>query len=558
MEKKWKLISDQKTDLPAGEAGNGDQVVEILLKNRGIKDREVFFNPPAPSHLLTQLPSYLPDLDLAQLEQGAKRLRKAISAGEKVVIWGDYDVDGVTATAILWQTLKNLGADVLPYIPDRFTEGYGLNKKGIKKLAGEGTKVLVTVDTGIVAFEEVESARSLGLDVIVTDHHLKGDRLPPALAMVHTTNLCGAGVAWILASQLVTNYSLLATDLDLVAIATIADLQSLLGANRSLVRAGLEVLNKAQRPGIAALIKVASLKPGGIGSWGVGWVLAPRINAIGRMEKGIEALRLLLTKNEVEAGGLAHKLDEANVRRHALTVDTLEHAKTLVADGELIVVYDDSWHEGIIGLVAGRLVEEYGRPAVVIAKGEKFSKGSARSVNGVNIVDLLRSVPTDVLEDVGGHEAAAGFTVATENIPKLVEVLEEKSQGILKDLAGGPIIKIDAVLPLENLTLEVVSELSRFEPFGVGNPEPVFLAEKVTVIDEQRVGKEKQHLKLFLTSGLSAQGGPASGWEALWFGHAEERGFAPGEEVNLVYMPRLERYNGEEKITLKVLDLKRK
>lgn len=551
MEKKWE-ISDESA------VSSQESIVELLLRNRGIKDREAFFNPPEPSYLVTKLPNYLPDLDLNQLEVAVKRVKKAIDSGEKIVIWGDYDVDGVCATAILWQTIKDLGGEVLPYIPDRFTEGYGLNKQGIEKLVGQDTRLMLTVDTGIVAYEEVEFAHSLGLDVIVTDHHLKSDRSLSSYAVVHTTNLCGTGVAWFLSSQLITDHLSLITDLDLVAIATIADLQSLLGANRSLVRAGLEVLNKAQRPGIAALIKVASLKPGGIGSWGVGWVLAPRINAIGRMEKGIEALRLLLTKNEVEAGGLAHKLDEANVRRHALTVDTLEHAKTLVADGELIVVYDDSWHEGIIGLVAGRLVEEYGRPAVVIAKGEKFSKGSARSVNGVNIVDLLRSVPTDVLEDVGGHEAAAGFTVATENIPKLVEVLEEKSQGILKDLAGRPIIKIDAALPLENLTLEVVSELSRFEPFGVGNPEPVFLAEKVTVIDEQRVGKEKQHLKLFLTSGLSAQGGPASGWEALWFGHAEERGFAPGEEVNLVYMPRLERYNGEEKITLKVLDLKRK
>lgn len=540
MEKEWKLLSDQQ---PA----NSNQLVGILLKNRGIKDREAFFNPPKPDYLITQLPNYLPDLDTAQLKQAAERLQKAISSNEKIVIWGDYDVDGVTATAILWQTLKDLGADVFPYIPDRFTEGYGLNKDGIRQLADEETKLLITVDTGIVAHEEIEFARSLGLDVIVTDHHLKSDRLPHATVIVHTVNLCGAGVAWVLASQLTTNYLQLATDLDLVALATIADLQELLGANRSLVRAGLEILNRAKRPGIAALIRVASLHPREIGSWEIGWVIAPRINAIGRMEKGIEALRLLLTKNEVEAGGLAHKLDQANVKRHALTVDTLEHAKTLVADGEMIVVYDDSWHEGIIGLVAGRLAEEYGRPAVVIAKGEKFSKGSARSVNGVNIVDLLRT-KSHLLEDVGGHEAAAGFTVETAKLEQFVEELKEKGEEVLRGRPALPILKVDVRLPLEKLGLELIEEISRFEPFGVGNPEPVFLAEGTVVVEEQRVGREKQHLKLFLSPG----------WEALWFGHADQHKFQAGEEIDLVYTPRLERWNGEEKITLKVLDLKKR
>lgn len=548
MEKRWEILSEKVVS-------SQESLVEILLKNRGIQDRETFFNPPPPSYLITQLSSYLPDLKLDQLARTVERVKKAIAEREKIVIWGDYDVDGVCATAIIWQAIKNLGGDVLPYIPDRFTEGYGLNKEGIKKLVDAGTKLLITVDTGIVASEELEFAQSLGLEAIVTDHHLPADKLPPAFSIVHSVNLCGTGVAWVLASQLIANGQWLMSELDLVATATIADLEPLLGADRSLVVAGLKVLNAGERPGFAALIEVASLKTRTIGGWEVGWIIAPRINAIGRMEKGIDALRLLLTEDPVRAGGLAHLLDQANVRRHALTVDTFEHAKTLVSDGELIIVYHDSWHEGIIGLVAGRLVEEYGRPAIVIAQGEKVSRGSARSVNGVNIVDLLRSIPSGILGDVGGHEAAAGFSVPTENISKLVEALKEKSAGILAGLPDKPVLKIDAVLPLGALSMEVVSEISKFEPFGVGNPEPVFLAEEATVIDEKRVGKEKQHLKLLLSGDKSSL---SPGIEALWFGHGESWGFAAGEEIDLVYTPRLERYDGKEKVTLKIIDLKRR
>jgi len=561
VEKHWEILNKtvvRTRSTIATRVGRDSQesVVETLLKNRKIKDREVFFNPPAPGYLVTQLPSYLPDLDLEGLHKAVERIKRAITSKEKIVIWGDYDVDGVCATAILWQAITDLGGEVLPYIPDRFTEGYGLNRQGIEKLVSQGTNLMLTVDTGVVAYEEIEFAHSLGLDVIVTDHHLKSDRSLSAYAIVHTTSLCGAGVAWVLASQLNNQIRLpdgqatesLNNHLDLVAIATIADIQSLLGANRSLVRAGLEILNKAQRPGIAALTRVASLKLGEIGSWGVGWVLAPRINAIGRMEKGIEALRLLLTKNEVEAGGLAHKLDEANVRRHALTVDTLEHAKTMVVDGEIIVVYDDSWHEGIIGLVAGRLVEEYGRPAVVIAKGEKISRGSARSVNGINIVELLRSVPNDLLADVGGHEAAAGFTLATDKLEQFVSSLKEKSTGIFKNQDMRPLLKIDCVLPLDKVDLELLEKIARFEPFGIGNPEPVFLAEQALVIKEERVGKEKQHLKLRLSPSF----------EALWFGRGDQPPFSPGEEVDLVYTPKIDRFNGRKKITLRVHDLRRK
>jgi len=539
VEKRWEVLNPSVVSSP-------QSLVGILLENRGIKDPETFFNPPNPDHLVTQLPTYLPDLNLDQLRRAAELIRRAIAAQEKIVIWGDYDVDGIAATAVLWQALHRLGADVLPYIPDRFGEGYGLNVEGIRKLKEEGVQLLITVDSGITAVEEAKFCRSLGVDLIVTDHHLKSSLLPPATAVVHTTALCGAGVAWLLASQLGADRLELAASLDLVAIATVADLQPVLGANRALVKHGFEVLNRLERPGLAALVEAAGLRPGALGTYAAGWVLGPRINAVGRVKHGIEALRLLCTSDLTKARQLAQVLNRANAERRALTAHTFDHARGLVNGKEgLIVVHHDQWHEGVIGLVAGKIVEEYGRPAVVIAKGKDFSKGSARSVSGLNIVDLLRT-QEDLLEDVGGHAAAAGFTIKTENLNKFVERLRATAGELLlgKDLR--PVLKVDLPLPLEQLTLRLVRELEKLAPHGVGNPEPTFLAENARVVSERRVGREQQHLKLSL----------APGFEAIWFSAEEDRGLRRGELVSLVYTPEVERWEGKERIILRIRDLR--
>src|SRR3990170_2311660 len=482
MKKRWEFLNKS-------EVRSQESLVETLLKNRNITDRESFFNPPNPSDLVTQLPSYLPDLDQEQLDRAVSRIQGAIQKGEKVIVWGDYDVDGVCAAAVLWQTLYGLGAKVLPHIPDRFEEGYGLGSEKIKKLAEEGCRLIITVDSGITAVEEADLIKELGVDLIITDHHLKPRKLPKAHATVHTTALCGTGIAWLLARSLQQTANGKQPDrlavsgmpyagLDLVAIATIADLQPLLGANRALVTAGFEVLNRRERPGLAALAQVAGLK-GELDSYAAGWVLGPRINAVGRIKHGIEALRLLCTPNPTRAHQLAQILNQANVERQALTVHTFDHAKGLVEKGDgLIVVYHDSWHEGIIGLVAGRIVEEYGRPAIVVSQGKDFSKGSARSVNGLNIVEVLRA-EEDLLEVVGGHAAAAGFTIKTKNLEEFVRRIRRNTAPLLTKLDPRPLLKIDARLPLEMVDLALVKELHRFAPHGVGNPEPVFLAEGV-------------------------------------------------------------------------------
>lgn len=542
MEKRWEIL-DKSVFRGA------DSVVDALLKNRGIKDRDAFFNPPRPDQLVLQLKSSFPDLDLKQLQRAVQRIKEAISAGEKITIWGDYDVDGISATALLWQSLRNLGAEVLPYIPDRFGEGYGLNSEGVRKLKEGGTNLIITVDSGITAVEEAKLARSIGVDLIITDHHLLPQNLPPAFAIVHTDHLCGTGIAWLLATQLATSNLELETSLDLVAVATVADLQPLLGVNRSLVKYGLEVLNRLQRPGLAALVEVSGLKPGSLGTYAAGWVLGPRINAVGRIRLGIEALRLLCTADRTRARQLAQVLNRANVERKALTVHTFDHAKGLV-EGEkgLIVVYHDSWHEGIIGLVAGKMVEEYGRPAIVIARGEEFSKGSARSVNGLNIVDFLRTQER-LLEDVGGHAAAAGFTVKTKNLDKLVSVLRKETWEPLSQLDPRPVVKIDLRLPLEHLSVGLVKELGKFAPHGVNNPDPIFLAEAVEVISEKRVGRERQHLKLMLKHRRMLM-------EAIWFGVEDKLALGRGQTVSLAYTPEIEDWEGKERVVLKVRDLK--
>uniref|UniRef100_A0A832DUT4 Single-stranded-DNA-specific exonuclease RecJ n=1 Tax=candidate division WWE3 bacterium TaxID=2053526 RepID=A0A832DUT4_UNCKA len=550
MQKRWEVLSKSAAGRNAAEGGaNGrtllqESVVETLLRNRNITDRESFFHPLSANQLIRQSANYFSDLDQDQLDRAVSRIKTAIQKGEKTIVWGDYDVDGICATAVLWQTLHGLGAKVLPHIPDRFEEGYGLGAERIKKLVEGGCRLIITVDSGITAVEEADLIQELGVDLIITDHHLQPKKLPEAYAIVHTTALCGTGIAWLLSSKLVTGNLEPETSLDLVAIATIADLQPLLGANRALVKRGFEVLNELQRPGLAALVEAAGLKPGGLGSYAAGWVLGPRINAAGRVHHGIEALRLLCTSDPTKARQLAQLLNSANAQRQTLTMHAFDSAKGLVNGGDdLIVVYHDRWHEGVIGLVAGKIVEEYGRPAIVIAKGEEFSKGSARSVNGINIVEILRA-QGDFLEDVGGHEAAAGFTIKTAYLEKFVESIRRQTRSLLAGLDPRPVLKIDLPLPIDEINLRLVAELERFSPHGVGNPEPVFVDWKVPVLGKKRVGREGQHLKLSLATGL----------EAVWF-QADEIELDRGQVVSLAYTPEIERWQGKENLVLRIRDL---
>ena len=352
------------------QKGKAKDIISLLLKNRGIKtlkDKKEFFFPTHPTKLsLKEL-----GLSKTEIRKAIARINQAKKNKEKVIVYGDYDADGICATAILWEALWEKGLDVLPYIPERFSEGYGLNIESIKKLKASqpNLALIITVDHGIVADKKVDLAKELGIDVIITDHHQPGKIIPKALATVHTVKIGGAGVAWILAREIGT-----AAGLELAAIGTIADQLPLMGPNRSLAKFGLEELNKTTRPGLLALFSEAALKPGGIGPYEVGFIIAPRINATGRLTHGLTSLRLLCTKDRMRARLLAEEIGRINSQRQKIVEEVVAHARKKLKDGpgqEIIILEHKSYHQGVIGLAAAKLVEEFYRPAIVISsKGD--------------------------------------------------------------------------------------------------------------------------------------------------------------------------------------------
>lgn len=522
---------------------NKNWLLDLLAKNRELTTKEKLnrFLSPKLEDILK--------VNLSDTQKAIERIKKAIKNRQKIIVYSDYDADGICATAIMWETLYDLGAQVLPYVPHRIKEGYGLSNGAIDKLAKKGVKLIITVDHGVTANDQVAHAKSLGLDVVITDHHILPKKLPQAHAIVHTTDLCGAGVAWRLCweiiGKLLPNYQeKLIEKLELAALATIADLVPLLSANRAIVKIGLEKLQKTKRPGIKALVKSAGFNSQ-VGTYEIGHILAPRINAMGRLEHAIDSLRLLCAKNQKQADQLAKLLSKTNSKRQDLTTKAIAHALDMV-DGEspIGIIAHHLWHEGIIGLVAARLVEAHHKPMIVISRGEVYSKGSARSVPGFNMVEAIRS-SSELLIDAGGHPMAAGFTIETKHIEefqnKLISYAESHiSQELLK-----PIINIECELDKSDINGKTLATIKLFEPYGVSNPQPVFLTREMLVEDLRCVGAVSQHLKLQLY-----------GFGAIGFNMGEKRAeIRPGYLVDLVYTLAEDNYNGNGKIQLKIKDL---
>src|SRR5581483_4072994 len=470
------------------------------------------------------------------------RIKKAITSGEKIVIYGDYDVDGVTATAVLWEAIDRLGGNVLPYIPDRFTEGYGINAEAIKKLADEGNKLIISVDSGVTAFDQISLAKKLGVDFIITDHHTLPEKLPPALAIVHSTHLAGVGVAFQLARTLTTRPAL-----DLVALGTIADVVPLVFDNRILAKFGMEELKKTNRPGLLALYEEAGLDRRKIGTYEVGFIIDPRINAMGRLGHAIDSLRILLTSDPSRARTWAKKLGATNEERRRKTLEMLEHARTQVGDGskeKMWVVSHSSYEQGIIGLIAGRLVEEWSRPVIAIAEGKELSKGSARSIAGFNVTEAIGSAK-DLLISYGGHPQAAGFTIETSLIPAFRRKMQQYIESKVKDEDLQRKIVIDAEVSPEELSLELARKLEEFAPFGVGNPTPVFLMKGLSV-GEMRLLSENKHLRVSLGR-----------YEAIGFGMGERGAeIRPGMRVDAVYNFEINSWQDRERLQLKLKDFR--
>jgi len=452
---------------------------------------------------------------MRDLDRAVERLRRALATGERIVVYGDYDVDGIAGSAILVRVFRELGATVAAYIPNRYEEGYGINAAALRHLATDGANVVVSVDCGVTAVNEALLARDLGIDLIVTDHHHPPSHLPDSFALVNPRrpgdlsiekDLAGAGVALRLAEALLgpDRYAARRGELlQLAALATVADVVPLRDANRVLTRAGLEALNRAPLVGVRALVDRSGLKLGRIGSTEIGFVLGPRLNAAGRIDDAEDALRLLLTEDPAEAKELAERLEQRNTERQELTRLVVAGARERAEerpDAWATVVADAAWPAGVVGLGASRLVEDYGRPAAVIAIDGLEGKGSCRSIAGVHIAEALDDCD-DILIKHGGHAMAAGFSVAVDRIPELAERLDVLVRERLGGVRPVPTIRVDAEIAPEALTARLALELADLEPCGAGNPRPRLLVRDVRVFDIRQVGADSDHLRCKVTVG---------------------------------------------------------
>jgi single-stranded-DNA-specific exonuclease len=529
-----------------------------------------------------------------QMEKAVARIRAAIARGEKIVVYGDYDVDGVSGASLLFLALRQLGAHVNSYIPDRMTEGYGLNAKALEIVKTAGAQLVISVDCGITAVQVAETARSIGLDLIITDHHEfnrsnSSNRLnslnasdssndlilPNAYAVLHpgllasgvstalresVSGLTGVGVAFKLAQALLGVSSVderLTTYLDLVTLGTIADVGKITGENRTLVKHGLDRLSSdsdAQRPGIAALKQVSKLNNKKIGVGIVGFSLAPRINASGRLERADAAFQLLTTNSREEALTLATALDVVNRERQSVEEGILEDARKLCREIDTdaagaLVLSSEKWHAGVIGIVASRIVEEFYRPAALICVRDGVGKGSARSIPGFDLYEGLAGC-SDLLLGFGGHKYAAGFTIAQDNIPRFRErlsalVLERTGpEGFVRTLF------VDGAVTLDELTLDLMEKIERLGPFGQGNPEPRLGARDLSVVSSRIVGNNHLKLRLRQQSGVSL--------DAIMFkrGHLLGKQVRDGSRIAAVFTPRINSWNGTTTVELEIRDLK--
>ena len=485
------------------------------------------------------------------LREGAALMLDHVGRRSRITVHGDYDVDGVSATAVLVRALRTLGADVDWYLPSRIDDGYGLALATVERLAARGTGLLVTVDCAITAVEEVAAARAAGLDVIVTDHHSpRADgRLPdapivhPAVGGYPCPELCAAGVAHMLARALLEGAgrdpAQADADLDLVALATVADCVPLVGENRRLVRAGLRALASTRKPGLQALMQVARVDPGGIDAGAIGFRLAPRINAAGRLHRADAGLELLLTTDVARARAVAAELDAVNAERRDVETRILFEAERLVAESPpgapAYVLAADGWHPGVIGIVASRIAERHHRPAVLIALDGDHGTGSGRSIPPFDLLGGLQAASAELLRH-GGHRAAAGLTIERGRVEAFREVFVAHASAMLTADDLVPVQRIDAVVPGDALRLDLAEELERLAPFGMGNPQPALLVPGALLADPRPMG-EGRHVSFTL-----AAGGARS--RCVAFGGGSSLPAAPGEPVDAAVRLEINRYNG--------------
>ena len=536
-------------------SGGYAPLVSMVLAARGMED-------PQQAHACLDCDQPMPDpFLLRDMDLAAGRVAVALTRGEKIAIFGDYDVDGITATCLLTEFLRNQGADCVPYIPGRLEEGYGLNPIAIRQLHTEGVKLIVTVDCGITALAEAQLCKELGIDLVITDHHECKDILPEAVAVVDPhrpdcryphKDLSGVGVASKLAAALCGSQEEILRDFaDMVCLGTVADVMPLRGENRVIVSRGLEALRSTTRPGLLALMKQADCKKELLTAASVGYTLAPRINAAGRMGQIDLAVELFLTKDAQQGEELAKGLCELNKQRQAVESEIYRQAVEMLPKENVpdaIVLADETWHQGVVGIVASRIAEEYCCPTFLICLDGEHGKASSRSYGGFNLFSSLTTL-APLLESYGGHELAAGFTINRQNIPAFREQICQLAKDYYCDDTPRTVLEADCAVSPELLTLHNVESLAQLEPCGSACPKPVLILRNVQVDWVGTVGNGR-HLRLRLHAGRHTLQG-------IWFATTPvEASVCSGDQVDIAFQPQINEFRGERTVQLNVTDIR--
>ena len=541
--------------------GDYHSLSEVILANRSLTFENLSDSPDVLND-----PYLMTDMDRI-----VARILQAIRNGEHIVVFGDYDVDGVTSTAVLLDFFDTVGADASFLLPDRFRDGYGMKPPGVERAVKKGAKLIVTADNGVSSFEAVEAANAAGVDVVVIDHHHPQDKLPEALALVNPNRadcaypfkgLAAVGVAFkvvqALSVELIPESDrrrYLNSLLDLVALGTVADVAPMVEENRLLTRRGMQVLEKTERPGLQALKGVAGATNRPVDTTAIGFFLGPRINSAGRLASAELALNLLRSQDGIKAANLAEELNDLNGERQTLQSDGMTEAERQVEDQGLdqhriLVVQGEDWHLGVVGLIAGRLVEKFWRPALVCTNFRKngIYTGSARTAGGYNIVEAIFRV-SDLLTEFGGHADAAGFSISAENYPEFQERLVADASELLPEDALTPQLEVDVALKPSEISLDTVETIGKLAPFGSGNESPRFMAHNCRIADARAVG-HGAHLKLSVDTGADL-------CDAIWFRQGERvYELSVGEQVDMAFALDANTWQGQTKVQMMVEDIR--
>jgi single-stranded-DNA-specific exonuclease len=555
--KRWEVAQPPPAEA-IQELSEYPHILRQILFNRGYQTHE-----QARAFLEAQTPIGSDPIGLLDLPKAVDRINFAIKHHQNIVVYGDYDADGVTATALLCLALKSLGAEVREYIPNRFDEGYGLNLEALRTLHEQGTNLIITVDCGIRSWDEADFLNSVAMDLIITDHHYPLDILPHAFAIINPKqpgdtypdkNLAGVGLAYKLV-ELIFQSQPNPLDpreyLDLVALGTVADLVPIIGENRSLVRAGMEFIRTPHRQGLMALIGVSNLTASRISTTDISFALAPRLNASGRLESALASLRLLTSQDVREVGQLAQWLEIQNRERQKITRDIQAKAELMILVDDqiplLLFAADSEFNPGVVGLAASRLTEQYYRPSIIANIGEKYTRASCRSIPEFHITQALDQCK-ELLEHHGGHAAAAGFTVQNELLPTLIENMRKIAAQQLMDKDLRPRIFAEAEVPLSELKPDLLKYLEWLQPTGMGNPSPIFMSGGLKVTRQKTIGSDGSHLRLTVTDGIIT-------YDAIAFRQGHWIAQLP-PFIDLMYTFELNEFNGQVSLQLNVKDIR--